>query len=607
VRAHNSAGWGAWSRRITVVTKTAVRPIPLALMQTAASTTCIRFQWAPPIVFDEIVAKYKIQITANDEAKTNFSSIAPKEARQHEQCGLTPYTQYTVGVSVMRDTGHTGQAIARRMWTEGLVPPKPRKPIVLETTETTMSLELYPVIFDFGPLTGYEIRILRVYHNHSVNLPHPFELTDHTEEERIPLSFLEPSDNSPSSSRFNKGQEPNIQPFSSRSGRSSGSARLYFHRTSPDKVSTNEKFKPKRHPFSSPHYFHWSHGLASSAPKKPNVQNKENFGPKLYSIAKLQEKKRLASKLASSSKLKSTERLGSTSPSNPKLALKKETGLEKVPEKEQKDSNPRVSLGRKKRSFTNPPGVLWLELMPYEVAERTIVVIGSGKVLRGQPNMPLAPDSEYAVVFVAKSTVVDITKHSYTFAVTTAFTKPSHESVSVNEHLLWSIIAPIAIVLFFLMGFFVIRYVIQTFAEKEQEAKDRESQSSVDSKSSNSDDYDVDRGLFDDSDALPSAYDDDGDNDASRKSARHKKRDTQVPVGNANNLESFFNRASSLGQPRYITTMRDNIMYTPGGDGHSLPVDNTFNNSNNNRGCMLYQNNNNTTAEKTQQKANSSH
>ena len=34
------------------------------------------------------------------------------------------------------------------------------------------------MIFDFGPLTSYELRMLRVYHNHTINLPHAFEIKE---------------------------------------------------------------------------------------------------------------------------------------------------------------------------------------------------------------------------------------------------------------------------------------------------------------------------------------------------------------------------------------------------------------------------------------------
>ncbi|GFO09621.1 receptor-type tyrosine-protein phosphatase kappa, partial [Plakobranchus ocellatus] len=59
VRAQNSAGWGAWSRTLSVMTKEEIKPIPLALRQTGANTTCIQFHWAPPTKHVDLVFRYK--------------------------------------------------------------------------------------------------------------------------------------------------------------------------------------------------------------------------------------------------------------------------------------------------------------------------------------------------------------------------------------------------------------------------------------------------------------------------------------------------------------------------------------------------------------------
>ncbi|GFO09620.1 receptor-type tyrosine-protein phosphatase kappa [Plakobranchus ocellatus] len=235
--------------------------------------------------------------------------------------------------------------------------------------------------------------------------------------------------------------------------------------------------------------------------------------------------------------------------------------------------------GRKKRSFGNVPGVLWLNLNPSDVSERTTVVIGDGKGLHDEPNIPLSPSTEYGVVFVVLSTVVDITKHRYEFATTTAFTKKLKvKDKMIHVNLILFILLPILIVLFFVLGFFVVRHVVkkqsgdQDYSDEEEIESDDKGPFSISSEIS-----DVGRDNLEEFDDASSGFNEDGDNDAKMKHALEKQKNIDTPMKNLTQLETFFNKTNDLQQPRYITTMRENVLYPPDSTAQRAPNNRNFN------------------------------
>ncbi|KAH9504574.1 hypothetical protein Btru_063273 [Bulinus truncatus] len=135
-RARNAAGWGDWSKQIQVSTKAEIKPSPIALRQIMANKTCIGFQWAPPSTDLNLVHSYEIRVFSNDQTSLPIRAYVSKDSLEHVQCGLIPYTHYSVSVSVMKDTGQTGHPLAARMWTEGMTPPKPRPPVIRKVSWT---------------------------------------------------------------------------------------------------------------------------------------------------------------------------------------------------------------------------------------------------------------------------------------------------------------------------------------------------------------------------------------------------------------------------------------------------------------------------------------
>ncbi|GFR78001.1 receptor-type tyrosine-protein phosphatase kappa, partial [Elysia marginata] len=327
------------------------------------------------------------------------------------------------------------------------------------TTATTITVELYPVVFDLGPLTSYEIRMLRVFHNHTVNLPHPFELKEHETDDRIPLSFLKPQSGGGS---LNKGLEPNIKPiYLHRSGRSLGAdnKRPRCDVTQASRTSGNDAGFPQKHgPF-----------LVALGVPRPGVEFDTGLAYSRWKncwLAGLEDSR----------------------------ARQQEQSQGVSVEGRRGQGHTRIKA-RKKRSFRNPPGVLWLELLPYEIVERT--------------------------------------------------------------------------------------YVIKYLGGKLPVKKEKASSSSTGSKSRSTvtDDSELQGELFEDSDDLATSVGGDGDNDAGKKKAGGKEEKLQRPVGNTKNLETFFNQTNVLGEPRYITTMRENVLY-PQNSGRENPLGNTtFNNN----------------------------
>ncbi|XP_067943347.1 receptor-type tyrosine-protein phosphatase mu-like [Watersipora subatra] len=71
-------------------------------------------------------------------------------------CGLDSGSQYHITVSAMNQVGK-GTGVSITGWTRIGSPPAPNVPELLSQTDTTITLKLFPVTSDLGPVTYYEI------------------------------------------------------------------------------------------------------------------------------------------------------------------------------------------------------------------------------------------------------------------------------------------------------------------------------------------------------------------------------------------------------------------------------------------------------------------
>lgn len=74
----------------------------------------------------------------------------------HDQCGLTVYTQYKIEVSASTSEGTGVPAIGVARTYQG-TPDKPPPPVLKNTTESTITIEVYPFNIQTGPVTAYQI------------------------------------------------------------------------------------------------------------------------------------------------------------------------------------------------------------------------------------------------------------------------------------------------------------------------------------------------------------------------------------------------------------------------------------------------------------------
>ncbi|CAL1545388.1 unnamed protein product [Lymnaea stagnalis] len=572
--ARNAAGWGEWSYEIQVVTKFEIKPSPSALRQTFANKTCIGFHWAPPIKDSTAIHSYLVSLSTLDKKLLPISATVNRDSFDHLQCYLSPYTQYSVTVSVVKETGQIGHPLGSRMWTEGMVPPKPRPPVVRTVTTSTITVEIFPVIFDNGPITSYQIRLLRVLHNHTIKDPHPFG--ENAFQPNVPLSFLDeagigaapklrpaaggpplpqrnqvpiikpvgkrsiPEFDLPNVNTSPMALEPNdgrivlwaVAPFSARQC----SLKVWFREwkgnlgASKDLVLTHcNKDTVKR-----------TEPLAVGALPKPRPHPRYDTRPGADALGRVS--------VSSDVTLGKAGEMFGLKSGETGFKGRQQTVGEDPRYGDWRERRAFYGRPRTKRSFGSPPGILWLELSNNDLSEATYVTIGDEKMYYGKRNQALEPDTEYGIVFVVASTVVDVTKHAYVLATTTAFTQRKKEELMTAREkiIILAAVIPALLLLFIIMGFFVIRHLIM--AGKEEKRK----------KASESDDRRKKKNMDDNNDEVDEESNEDYDmplqvGDSSDFLSRPAKANSK--------LEQFFNPTKSVGQPRYITTMRDNIMY----------------------------------------------
>lgn len=80
------------------------------------------------------------------------------DGTSHDQCGLIVYTQYKVEVSASSNEGGGDPAIGFARTYHG-TPERPPAPQLVNTTESTITIEIYPFKLDTGPLSQYQIYV----------------------------------------------------------------------------------------------------------------------------------------------------------------------------------------------------------------------------------------------------------------------------------------------------------------------------------------------------------------------------------------------------------------------------------------------------------------
>ncbi|XP_076093741.1 receptor-type tyrosine-protein phosphatase kappa-like isoform X2 [Mytilus galloprovincialis] len=117
-----------------------------------------------------------------------------------------------------------------------------------------------------------------------------------------------------------------------------------------------------------------------------------------------------------------------------------------------------VSSGKRKRAVGNPPGVETAILLPNEVLTTTFFTIGDGKIYNSIQNNPLVSGHQYDVYLQIRSTLLSITKSSYSKIVLTPTlsTLAPNPVVAASTDYTGVIIAIIVIIILIIIAIVVI-------------------------------------------------------------------------------------------------------------------------------------------------------
>lgn len=162
VRARTKPGlWGNFSDVNQTQTRQAIPGPPSNVTVIPHNETCLRISWAPPVFLGGVINSYRITSSATDGTLViDFKTIVKPESEgtSHDQCALLVYTQYKVEVSASSNEGTGDPAIAFARTYQG-DPETPPAPQLKNTTESTITIEIYPFKIDTGPLTAYQIYV----------------------------------------------------------------------------------------------------------------------------------------------------------------------------------------------------------------------------------------------------------------------------------------------------------------------------------------------------------------------------------------------------------------------------------------------------------------
>jgi len=137
-------------------------PISLTLINKTENS--LQIKWEPPVIPNVVIQEY--QVSAVPMSSYSLSSVAspmewlfPNSSLQQDLLGLQPGTNYNVSVRAKTLEGY-GTPIFQTFSTEIGTPDKPQAPIVTESVNRTVTVQLKPVLPTLGPISAYQIIVL---------------------------------------------------------------------------------------------------------------------------------------------------------------------------------------------------------------------------------------------------------------------------------------------------------------------------------------------------------------------------------------------------------------------------------------------------------------
>ncbi|CAL1533537.1 unnamed protein product [Lymnaea stagnalis] len=146
---------------LTVPFDPALAP-PIPIKVTDKNISCINFAWEPPAYAKSFITGYTFSMrkTADTTAAT-VSEEVNSTVQSIRRCNLAPYTAYTASVVARTDNGILAVS-TDIFYTMHEVPRAPVAPVFVNSTYTSITIAIQPVVLTTGPLTAYRLQVERV-------------------------------------------------------------------------------------------------------------------------------------------------------------------------------------------------------------------------------------------------------------------------------------------------------------------------------------------------------------------------------------------------------------------------------------------------------------
>ncbi|XP_041368280.1 receptor-type tyrosine-protein phosphatase kappa-like [Gigantopelta aegis] len=162
VRASTEAGYGLYGAVVNVTTLQGFPSAPKSVVKDFVNETCISIFWEPPFSTNGEVDGYQVLYReASKPESSNMRDEVNTTINMYTKCLLKPGRLYTFSVSAQNSRGY-GLSKVLNIWTEHGTPVSPQPPIYINSTYTTITISIQPVILTTGPLTAYMLQVEKV-------------------------------------------------------------------------------------------------------------------------------------------------------------------------------------------------------------------------------------------------------------------------------------------------------------------------------------------------------------------------------------------------------------------------------------------------------------
>ncbi|XP_012939263.1 receptor-type tyrosine-protein phosphatase F [Aplysia californica] len=138
---------------------------PLTLEVSGKSTACLNITWEIPKGLEAIITQLRLSVErlGEDSGDSKLVTLTELDAtsREFSSCSLSPYTLYTMRLSALSDS--TVLSTGSDTFRTGHVRPRtPVAPVFVNSSYTSLTVAIEPVVLSGGPVTAYQIQVEKV-------------------------------------------------------------------------------------------------------------------------------------------------------------------------------------------------------------------------------------------------------------------------------------------------------------------------------------------------------------------------------------------------------------------------------------------------------------